>query len=737
MNKLSILLRGGSIAFFMMLLISSGYSQEVLRATKITEPIIIDGRVDESVWNSVPPLNVTQKVPDAGANPTQKTELRLAYDNQYLYLSGRMYDSEPDKMVLNSKKRDDFTENTEWCGLLIDSYNDRENALAFFVTPHGSKLDMALSNDIQGPTAFNLSWNSYWDGAASRDEHGWYAEIRIPFTSLPFEVVDGEVVMGITTWRYLARNDETDIFPPRDLSTGSSFRPSLTQRFSFRDIDQSRPVHITPYILTGMANAQVPTNTDDGWNAETKFKKEIGLDAKLALGSNATLDLTLNTDFAQVEADDQQVNLTRLNLFFPEKRLFFQERSSLFEFNFGNSDRIFHSRRIGIVNGEQTRIYGGVRAYGRFGTVEAGLLNMQTGPRGDLGSENFSVFRVRKRVLNENSTVGMILTNRTDLNGNYNTVYGLDATLRVHKQNYLALRWAQSFTEENNNSFSALDQSKFFIELSKRSQEGFTYTLNYGRAGKDYVPRIGFEHRPDFSQFNYILNYNMFPSKSSKIVQHGPYAVGGLTWGNSHGQLETRNSHFGYTVITKLGWTYDLSFRSDEEQLFQSLALPGDISIEAGRHPFNSVFGSVTTSSIKRLSYRIGGGGGKFYNGHKNTIFIAPFYNVTPDFIVEVNYSLNRLKFSELGKEVNVALTRIKMLYTFNTRLTINAFIQHNNVSKTFLGSIRLRYNPKEGNDFYFVFNGDLNQGRFRNDLQLPVSNGSTFFLKYSHTFHF
>lgn len=725
------------LAFFMIALTSLTQAQEVLKATRINATITVDGKVDEPVWNTITPLKVTQKVPDAGADPTQKTELRLAYDNQYLYLSGRMFDTEPQKIVANSKKRDDFSENTEWCGLLIDSYNDRENALAFYITPHGSKLDMALSNDIQGPTAFNLSWNSYWDGAATRDEQGWYAEIRIPFTSLPFEVVNDETVMGITTWRYLARNDETDIYPARDLSTGSSFRPSLTQRFSFTDIDQSRPVHITPYVLTGMANTQLPSDADESWYTETKFKKEIGLDAKVALGSNATLDLTLNTDFAQVEADDQQVNLSRLNLFFPEKRLFFQERSGLFEFNFGNSDRIFHSRRIGIVNGEQTRIYGGARAYGRFGTWETGVLNMQTGAQGGLGSENFSVFRLRKRVLNENSTVGMIMTNRTDFNGKYNTVYGLDATLRVYKQNYLALRWAQSFTNENDNSFSSLDHSKFFVELSKRSQSGFTYTVNYSRAGKDYVPGIGFEHRPDFSQLNYILNYNIFPDKSSKIIQHGPYAIGGLTWGNEHGQLETRNTHFGYTIITKLGWTYDLRFRSDEEQLFKPLILPGDITIDPGRHPFNSVFGSVTSSAINRLSYSLGAGSGSFYNGRRHTVSIAPFYNITPDFIIEANYSLNQLRFSESGKKTNVALTRIKMLYTFNTKLTINAFVQHNSVSKTFLGSIRLRYNPMEGNDFYFVFNGDLNQDRLRDELALPVSNGSTFFLKYSHTLHF
>lgn len=712
-------------------------AQEPMNITRITEPIVIDGLVDESVWDKIPTLNITQKVPNAGDAPTQLTEIRLAYDKQYLYLSGRLFDDEPDKIVANSKKRDDFTENTEWLGFLIDSYNDRENALAFYVTPNGSRFDMAIANDAQGPTAFNLSWNSYWDAAATRDSTGWFAEIRVPFTTLPFEVIDGQVTMGITIWRYFARNDETDIFPPRDLSTGSSFRPSLTQPFTFTDIDQRKLVHVTPYVLGGMSNTQVQAEGDNGYFNDQKFKKEIGLDAKIALGSNATLDLTLNTDFAQVEVDDQQVNLSRLNLFFPEKRLFFQERAGLFEFNFGSSDRIFHSRRIGIVNGEQARIYGGVRSYGRFGTWETGLLNMQTGAQGDLGSENFSVFRVRKRVLNENSTIGMILTNRTDFKGQYNTVYGLDATLRVHKQNYLSARWAQSFTDQNDNPFTSLDQTKYFVELSKRSQEGFTYTVNYGRAGKDYEPGIGFEHRPDFSQLNHQFSYNIFPSGDSKIVQHGPYLVGGLTWGNSHGKLETRNTHFGYNVLTKIGWAYDVRVQSDEEQLFSPLSLPGDIAIANGRYPFASAYASITAPAAKKLSYAVGLGTGDFYSGKKHTLLLAPFINVTPDFIVEASYSFNQLRFPEQSKNVDVGLTQLKMLYTFSTKLTINAFLQHNSISKTFLGSIRLRYNPREGDDFFFVFNGDLNQDRFRNNFELPVSNGNTIFLKYSRTLHF
>lgn len=731
-----------SIVLFKMIVLLLGSSQlvygqgTILQAHKTSNQIVIDGMVSDEEWNSIPIISLSQKVPNAGDDPTQKTELRIAYDENYLYLSGRMFDTEPDKIVANSKRRDDFTENSEWCGLLIDSYNDRENALAFFVTPTGSKLDMSLANDIQGLGAFNLSWNSYWDGAASRNEEGWFAEIRIPWNTLPFELKEGKAIMGITAWRYLARNDETDIFPPRDLSTGSSFRPSLTQRFEFSAIQQKKPIHITPYVLGGMAQTHDYIPNPESYQAFTEFKKEIGLDAKIALSSNATLDVSLNTDFAQVEADDQQVNLSRLNIFFPEKRLFFQERAGLFDFNFGSYDKLFHSRRIGIVQGEQTRIFGGLRAVGKFGSWESGFLSMQTDAHKDLQSENFTVFRLRKRILNENSNIGMIYTHRGDLKGDFNSVYGVDGTIRFLPQNFLSFRWAQSFTDGKANDFTSQDASKYYVELAKRSQKGFTYNINYGRSGKDYVPGIGFEHRFDFRKLAANLSYNMFPSRESKISQYGPYLFTDLTWGNENKVLESRFLHLGYSVLSKSGYTFDLRFQADAEELLYELPLTTEIRLDKGKYGFNSLHASVSSPSAQQFSYFAGLSTGGFYHGKKTTLLFAPAVNITPDLILEGNYEYNLLHFPGESSAIHVQLSRLKTLYTFNTKITLSAQVQHNNVSKSFLGSLRLRFNPKEGNDFYLVYNGDMNQQRDRRSPWLPISNAQTIFLKYSHTFH-
>lgn len=724
------------LIFILLLLEEKASAQQTLSLRKHDAVITIDGRVDEPIWEEIDVLPLTQKVPNSGADPSQKTELRITYDSEFLYLSGRMYDDDSDKIVANSKKRDDFTENTEWCGFLIDSYNDRENALAFYVTPHGSRLDMAISNDAQGANPFNVSWNTYWDGAATRDEKGWYAEIKVPFKNLPFEVAGDQVVMGITAWRYYARNDETDIFPSRDLTTGSSFRASLTQQFIFKGINRANPVYVTPYVLGGVSLLNAHSGNSTDYSSQQAYKKEAGLDVKLGLSSNATMDITLNTDFAQVEVDDQQVNLTRFNVFFPEKRLFFQERASLFDFNFGLFDKVFYTRRIGIADGRPTRIYGGLRTFGRFGNLESGLISMQTAPQGGAESENFSVFRVRQRAFNENSTIGAIVTNRTDFKGAYNTVYGLDATVRYFKQNYLAVRWAQSFGSELGNDALSLNPTKYYIELSRRSLQGFTYNVNYGSAGRAYKPAVGFEQRDDFSKLNYRLAYYVFPRKKASIIQYGPYFSGDFIWGNSTGILESRNLNLGFDAFSKSGWYYNVEYRPYREVLPQALGLPGGVDIESGTYHFNSVLGIVQSPSSYKLSFMLSVGTGGFYDGKKTSLWFMPFFNWTEDLSIEGSYQYNYLTFPETQETVGVQLTQLKVLYTLNTKIAVSGFVQHNNLQKRFQNGFRIRYNPKEGNDFYFVFNGDLNHDRDRAEPSLPLSLESTFLVKYSHTFH-
>ena len=259
--------------------------------------------------------------------------------------------------------------------------------------------------------------------------------------------------MGLTLWRFLAREQEFDLFPvfPADWGGYSHFKVSQARTVVFEDLQPETPLRITPYALGGAGQESVLNDAETAYDRQADPTYDAGLDIKYGLTSNFTLDLTLNTDFAQFEADNQQVNLTRFPLIFPEKRRFFLERASTFSFGFGRPNRLFYSRRIGLFQGRQVRILGGARVVGRTGPWDVGVLNMQTarepeiGPGGQaLPSENFGVARLQREVINEDSQVGGILTSRLGRDGSYNVAYGLDGLFRLKGEQHLGAKWAQA-----------------------------------------------------------------------------------------------------------------------------------------------------------------------------------------------------------------------------------------------------------------------------------------------------
>lgn len=679
------------------------HAQRVADLPRIEAGIQIDGVVDEAPWDAVAAIPITQKVPNAGAPPSQRTEIRIAYDDNNLYLSGRLFDEESDRIVANTTKRDDFTENTEWVGLLIDTYDDRESALGFWVTPTGARLDMSISNDAQGSQGINVDWNGYWDAAATRDEDGWYAEIRIPFSTLPFTVDDGSVVMGITTWRYIARTDETAAFPPRDASTGSSFRPSLTRRFRLRELQAPRSITSVPYLLVGQSRSRAT----GGAPPHVERVGELGVDVRLGLGPGATLDITANTDFAEVEVDDQQVNLGRAALFFPERRLFFQERASLFDFSFGLSDRAFYSRRVGIVGQERTRIYGGARFVGRMRDVETGLLSMQTAGSSAGPSENFSVLRLRRRVINENSTVGLIGTSRVAEDGGYSVLYGVDATVRAVGENFIAMRWAQTFDSDSNPQPSgALDRSRLFLELADRSPSGLTYAVSYDQSASAFEPAVGFQGRSDFRQATYSIAHNTFPGAESPWVQYGPFVSGSSTWSYSTGSLESRESRIGLALFTKTGWSATTYAATATEVLIDPLTLSGGVQLDPGRYSFGSLGGTVAAPSAYRVSGSATASGGRFYDGRILSAAIAPVLTATPNLIVNGRLELNRI--SRSAGPTHLTLASLGAEYYVDTKLSFSVLGQYNSASDRIVANARVRFNPREGEDLYLVVNGGM-----------------------------
>ncbi|MFQ5569319.1 MAG: DUF5916 domain-containing protein, partial [Rhodothermales bacterium] len=380
---------------------------------RLDGPVDLDGMSDEAAWEAIDPLPLTMYQPSFQGELSERTEIRVAYDTEYLYAAGRFYDSDRSGIRSNSLYRDRYSGDDTF-GLVLDTFNDNENALWFYTSPAGVRFDSAVANDAEynaGPP-INESWNTHWDVATTQNEEGWFAEMRIPYSSLGFQANDGRVVMGLIAYRFIARKNERQIFPavPPNWNMGFA-KPSVAQDVMLEEVASQKPLYVTPFTLGGFRRTAHLDEAESAYHLKDKMTPEVGLDLKYNLTNNLTLDATINTDFAQVEADDQQVNLSRFSLFFPEKRQFFQERAGIFAFNFG-SDRLFHSRRIGLHEGETVRILGGARMVGRLGNWDVGLIDMQTARSTALPSENFGIFRARRQVLNPYSYAGGIITSR-------------------------------------------------------------------------------------------------------------------------------------------------------------------------------------------------------------------------------------------------------------------------------------------------------------------------------------
>jgi hypothetical protein len=467
-------------------------NDELFVITRIQQPPVIDGFVDEPVWDTIDPLPLVSYEPVAGLAPSEATEIRIGYDDNYIYASMRGYDSNPGGIRVNSLYRDRLSGDDVF-HILLDTYNDNESAIGFTITPSGAKRDALISNDGEGPRALNADYSTYWDVATQVDDRGWFAEVRIPFSSLGFQDINGRVDMGLYVQRGISRKNERITFPevPANIAR-AYFKPSLAQKIVFDDIKSSRPLHITPYLLGGLEQNQRLNESETSYVKNEDYTYEAGFDIKYGLSNNLTMDLTVNTDFAQVEADDQQVNLTRFNLFFPEKRQFFQERSSVFEFVTGENGRLFNSRSIGLSEtGQPVRILAGGRLTGRIGDWDIGVLNMQTDQYENTQAENFGVLRLRREIINPYSYAGGMFTSRIDAGGNYNIGIGLDGNIRLQENEYASFIWAKS-TDDAMNNASLLSTSEIKLNVENRSREGFSYLSTVGLSGENYNPRMGF-----------------------------------------------------------------------------------------------------------------------------------------------------------------------------------------------------------------------------------------------------
>jgi len=715
-------------------------AQEPVVIPRLSGPVVLDGYSDEAAWADVPPFQMTMYTPTFDAPITEDTEVRVAYDTAYLYVAGRMYDSDPGGIRANTYYRDRYS-GDDLLAFVVDSYNDYDTGLWFVVNPVGTRTDRTVSNDGEflSGDPMNVDWNAHWDVAVARDDRGWYAEFRIPFSTLGFQTRDDVATMGLIIYRFIARKNERQIYPaiPPDWSLGFA-KPSQAQRITLEGVRAEKPVYVTPYVLGGVERLPLlatPTGgTEPEWRHDTDTDHEAGVDLKYSPTSNMALDLTVNTDFAQVESDEQQVNLTRFALFFPEKRQFFQERASVFEFNTGGPDnRLLHSRRIGLgPDGEAIRIYGGARLVGRIGGTDIGFLDMQTASSNLLPSENMGVLRLRSRVFNRYSNVGAMLTSRLGDDGRSNVALGVDGVVRVVGDEYLTLKWAQTF-DDSVPSGDVLETALYQARWERRSDRGLSYFADLRRAGRGYLPGLGFQSRFDFTFYGAQLQYKWFQGASSPLRSVTAQVYSGNYIRNADDSAESRALEPKLQLEFESGNTVSATLLTSYESVRDSFPI-GDLFVPVGDYWFHE--GQLQFVLPRGALFRgdVTASAGSFYNGTRLALAANPTWNLSRNLELGGGWEINRIT-SDAGGSTTTHLARLRVLLGLNTHLSLSTFVQYNSTIDLTSVNARFRFHIREGTDLWIVYDEGLNTVRDVDGVpRLPGSAFRSLQIKYTHT---
>jgi hypothetical protein len=508
--------------------------ESVLVAVRTADPISIDGSLDEAVWRDAQPATgFRQRWPADGAPATERTEVRVAYDDQAIYFGMVMFDSEPDRIMRSILHREGRLDQDDVIIIALDTYHDRRSAYLFAVSSFGTQADAHFTNErLVVPN--DWMWEGVYDTEARITERGWELEVAIPLTTIRFDEADA-ATMGVAFYRFIRRKNEEVTWPHipiRYTGVADGGMDQASQFAALQGLENLRPgrhIEVKPFgILGAQKRAGSPAAAAE---ADTDVLDEIGVDVKYSLTPSLTLDLTYNTDFAQVEADNVQINLTRFGLFYPEKREFFLERSDLFQFGNSRSTEVFFSRRIGLTND----IIGGGRLHGQAGPVSIAFMNLQTDNAGEgenlIAGANNTVLRLRGDVL-PRASVGGILTNFQN-SDTYNRTLGFDGEYRFFSSSGIRVWWANTWDEESDagsSSDGSGSTSAGYASLTLRNDR-YSATASYTDVGERFNPALGFVSRRDMVRYGWNLAWTPRFEGSSWARQlivspHGHYILG-------------------------------------------------------------------------------------------------------------------------------------------------------------------------------------------------------------------
>jgi hypothetical protein len=660
-------------------------------AARAASPIRFNGRLDDEVWQTATRIsNFTQREQDFGLPATENTEVAVAFDNQALWIAVWCWQRDMSRLVAKSMQRDFDTEAEDYFEVLVSPFNDQRNGYLFAVNPLGARADMLVA----GNEDYNEDWNGIWDAKTSKDSAGWYAEIMIPYNALKFRNEEIQE-WALNFERYISFKSEQARWQgwSRDQNIGNISVAGRLTGLSHLRYDQR--FELKPYAL-------------GGWNRNSETGKispngKFGADLNWNVSPNLKLNLTTNTDFAQVEADRIQVNLTRFNIYYPEKREFFLEGSSFYSFNLGKTSQVFYSRKIGIEKMEPVNVLGGVRLFGKEGKNNIGFLSLQTASNDISPTTNNTVFRY-KRDIGAQSYIGGIVTSKYNRD-KWNMVGGIDACFNTSK----------FLKDKNLLIFGAVaaswDQDKVNADnLSWRCYLDYPNDLVDNYIGVSSIPAgfhadLGYFGRQNFDAFTWNLSltprflqkwgFQQFEFNPWEFVAYRTHSTGELE------SISNETRLLGFQL--KSGDTFEYNLTFDYDRLDESFDLTDSILIPAGKYRFFGHEIQLESYEGRRIWGGAGGSIGKYYLGDIRSLELWAGVNISSHLNIKADYELNFLKFGSQKDFVQQLAAYIN--YAFTTRFDLSLFSQWNTEDDLALLNFRIHWIPRIGSDFYFVIN--------------------------------
>ena len=701
----------------------------VITAGHLTTVPVLDGKViGDSAWDSLSPASGFWQVqPDDGVRATQETEVYIGFSGDALYIGVIAYDDNPEGILVTDSRRDSDLGDTDSFQVLIDGMRDGQNGFVFGTNPAGIEYDGQVTREGEGGElgsgggGFNLNWDGTWDVVTEISAIGWSAEMRIPFRTLRYG--GGETqTWGVNFQRNIRRNNEVAYWAQLSRQR-NLYRVSEAGSLTGVTPPSQRNLKVIPYVLG--------SSSSGGDLVESENNSEFGFDIKYSITPSLTLDATYNTDFAQVEADEQQVNLDRFSLFFPEKRSFFLENAG--QFSVGDSEEVemFFSRRIGIGDeGDLLPIEGGVRLSGKIGnSTNVGFLHMSSEAVAGIAPGNkFTVARINQE-LPSRSAIGFIVVNR-DGDGSHlvapekdeNQTYAIDGRWGIG-DNLLLQAWAAKTSTPDLEGRDDAYSMKAIYSSAK-----WSYRLGYGQVGQDFNPEVGFLSRSNFRRANGFVMRRIRPDDMWGLLEIRPHVSYTGYW-DFDGFQESGLLHNDIHWEFRNGYEFHTGVNFTREGVKEAFEIIDGVTIQPDTYDHAEVALVFHTNQAAPLSFTLRSTVGGRFGGDRFSLAPTINFRIGETFSSELSYNYNEFDLPVPGGEFEANLARLRLSYSFTPKILLQALVQYNELDDILGTNLRFSWLRSANTGLFLVYN-EVDERGFSDR-----TAGREIILKYSHIF--